>query len=299
MNWLRNKKTVVVHDGNFHPDDVFSVALLSILCDGKIKVIRSRDEEIISKADFVADTGHEYNPTKNRFDHHQEEGAGERPNGIKYSSIGLLWKKYGVQVCGNKKVAKIIEDRIIQVVDADDCGKELSIEKIKGVHTLPFIDRIYDVIPTWKENEISLDEAFIEAVVYAKDFLMREIKVEKDSEDAEEIVDKIYTSSCDRRIIIFENPNLPKDILIKYSEPTFLLKPEKDGSYWRVTTINKELHSYEVRKNFPEGWWGKNGEELSEISGVKDVVFCRIGGIFAGAKTKIAAIKLAEAALKL
>ena len=88
MWWSKNKKTVAVHDGNFHPDDVFAVATLSILLDGKIGVIRTRDEGEINKADYVLDVGHIYDPAKNRFDHHQEGGAGFR-NG-----------SFGVLVCG-------------------------------------------------------------------------------------------------------------------------------------------------------------------------------------------------------
>lgn len=293
------KKTkIAVHGGNFHPDDVFSVALLSIIFDDNIEIIRSRSHEIYSKADFVVDVGLEYDPEKNRFDHHQEGGAGERSNGIKYSSIGLLWKKYGTQICGSEKVAKIIEERIIQQIDADDCGMDLSITKIEGVRPLPFIDRIYDVTPTWKEQNISFDEAFLTAVSHAEDFLKREIKVEKDEEEAEEIIDKIYEESPDKKIIVIENPLLPKSILIKYPEPTFIVKPDKEGSNWRINTLNKEKHGFEVRKNFPESWWGKNGEELSKISGVEDAVFCRIGGIYAGAKSKEGAIALAKLAIE-
>jgi uncharacterized UPF0160 family protein len=48
MNWLKSKKIVAVHNGNFHPDDVFSVALLSIIYNGGVKVVRTRDESFIS-----------------------------------------------------------------------------------------------------------------------------------------------------------------------------------------------------------------------------------------------------------
>ena len=64
MNWLKNKKIVITHDGNFHPDDVFAVATISLLNDGKIKVIRSRDYSLYEKADYVLDTGDVYDPAK-------------------------------------------------------------------------------------------------------------------------------------------------------------------------------------------------------------------------------------------
>ncbi len=59
-------------------------------------MIRTRDLEVINKADIVIDVGGEYNADTGRFDHHQRGGAGERENGIPYSSFGLIWQKYGL-----------------------------------------------------------------------------------------------------------------------------------------------------------------------------------------------------------
>ena len=297
MFW-NGRKTIAVHSGSFHPDDVFSVALLSIVFDGKIKVMRTRDPAVFSKADFIVDVGLEYDPDNNRFDHHQAGGAGARSNGIKYSSIGLLWKKYGQEVCRNIKIAQIIENRIIQTIDADDERVGLYDKKIEGVQPFLFIDYIYDIKPTWKENDYSLDDAFLKAVSVAKEFLQREIKVEGDNEEANAIVDKIYAESFDKRVIVFDNPYWPKSGLIKYPEPTFVVKKEKDGEKWRITAMNKEKYTHEVRKNFPEKWWGKSGGELIKITGVSDATFCRNGGVFAGAVSKEGAIKLAELALE-
>src|SRR3990167_8310800 len=86
------KKIVVTHSGNFHTDEVFACAVLSLLNDGNIEVIRSRDSEVWATGDYVVDVGGEYNSERGRFDHHQEGGAGVRPNGIPYSSFGLVWK---------------------------------------------------------------------------------------------------------------------------------------------------------------------------------------------------------------
>jgi uncharacterized UPF0160 family protein len=84
-----NDKTIVTHNGNFHADDVFSVAALKSIFSS-FTLIRTRDLEIISTADIVIDVGGEYDPEKGRFDHHQRGNAGERENGIPYSSFGLM-----------------------------------------------------------------------------------------------------------------------------------------------------------------------------------------------------------------
>ncbi|MCE9517420.1 MYG1 family protein [Candidatus Nomurabacteria bacterium] len=101
MSFFTKKKILVTHNGTFHADDVFATATLSLLLDGNIKVIRTRDPKIIASADYVYDVGGEYNLYKNLFDHHQKGGAGKRENGIPYAAFGLVWKSYGAAICGS------------------------------------------------------------------------------------------------------------------------------------------------------------------------------------------------------
>ena len=79
------KIKIVTHSSDFHTDDLFAVAtILLALGDTKdFEIIRSRDMSVIETGDYVVDVGGIYDPEKNRFDHHQEGGAGKRDNGIK------------------------------------------------------------------------------------------------------------------------------------------------------------------------------------------------------------------------
>jgi uncharacterized UPF0160 family protein len=298
MNWLKNKKIVVVHDGNFHPDDVFAVATLSILNNGNIKVIRSREESWLAKADYVVDVGHEYDPAQDRFDHHQEGGAGFRNDKITYSAFALVWKKYGEVVCGSKLIADILDKKIVAVVDADDDGFDLCQKILPNISPFMMVEIIYSMRPTWKEAGLDINKIFLEAVAFAEEVLLREIKITKDALEAEVLVEEIYKKTEDKRVIIFGENYLPKKLLYKYSEPLFVIYPDRSREMWRVTTIEKGEATYTCRKNFPETWWGKKDEELAKISGVADAVFCRNKGIFAGAKSQAGAVKLAELALK-
>lgn len=301
MNWLINKigrKTVAVHSGNFHPDDVFAVAALSILLDGNIKVIRTRDEAEISKADYVLDVGHIYDPAKNRFDHHQEGGAGFRSEKITYSAFGLVWKTYGEKICGSKKVADILDKKLVAVIDADDDGLDICQKSLPGVSPFMLVDVIYAMRPTWREDDLNIDKIFLEAVGFALEVILREIKIAKDDLEAEVLIDEIYNKTKDKRVIIFDKEYLPKNLLYKYSEPLLIIYEGRDKKMWRVTTIEKNEDTYEPRKNFPESWWGKKGEEFAKISGVEDALFCRNKGIFAGVNSKEGAIKLAQLALQ-
>ena len=77
----------------------------------KYSLERTRDEERITKADYVFDVGGIYDPSINRFDHHQPGGAGKRENDIPYAAFGLVWKTYGPILCENNE--EIINDLII------------------------------------------------------------------------------------------------------------------------------------------------------------------------------------------
>ena len=290
---------IVTHGtSNFHTDDVFAVAVLDILLKGDIEVIRTLDKDVINTADFVVDIGLVYDPEKNRFDHHQEGGAGFRDNKIAYSSFGLLWKTYGEKICGSKKIADILDKKLVTIIDADDDGFDLYLEKISGVEPFMLTDVIYSMRPTWKEDDLDIDEVFLKAVAFAKEILLREIKITKDNTEAESLIEEVYKNTKDKRVIIFDKVFLPKELLVIYPEPLFVVYESRNKQMWRVMTIEKRAHLSEVRKNFPESWWGKKSEELAEITGIPDVIFCRNRGIFAGVKSKEGAIKLAELAIK-
>lgn len=162
-----NHKTIVTHNGNFHADDVFSVAALKSIFSS-FTLIRTRDLDIIAKADIVIDVGGEYDPETDRFDHHQRGGAGERANGIPYSSFGLMWQKYGLYICqGNQDVANAVDADLVSTIDAIDCGH------VKGVpEGISLSQTISMFNPTWQEDS-HFDSCFDEAVDFASRVLTR------------------------------------------------------------------------------------------------------------------------------
>src|SRR3989344_1599620 len=118
------KPLIITHSGNFHADDVLAVAALDILVGGDYILIRTRDPEVVKTGDYVVDVGGEYDPARNRFDHHQEGGAGLRDNDIPYSSLGLVWETYGEKICGSSGAARIVDGRLCVPIDAADNGVE-------------------------------------------------------------------------------------------------------------------------------------------------------------------------------
>lgn len=106
MSKRKFPSSACVHDGPFHADDVMAVALVTII-NPNMKIIRTRDEVELQKAEMRIDVGGKYNPTTFDFDHHLEDNEIKRyPNflwsreeriGPKLSGIGLVWEHYGMQ----------------------------------------------------------------------------------------------------------------------------------------------------------------------------------------------------------
>jgi uncharacterized UPF0160 family protein len=296
-----NKKIkIVTHSGGFHADDTFAVAVLSIAFDGNIEIVRTRDPEIIDSAEVVVDVGGLYDSGKNRFDHHQTGGAGIRENGVWFSSIGLVWQKFGEKVTGSKKAADIIDRKIIQFIDASDTGTdEILAQKISDYTPYLLTDMVGSFVPTWRENPEETDDIFANKVVpLLKQIIEREIIKAQDIVKATPLIQKAYDEAEDKRIIVLDQ-NLPWSYqLMKYSEPLFVILP-KDIGYCIYTMNDSKKSRFSRRIYFPESWAGKKDEELSKISGVEDAVFCHNGCHLAVTLSKEGAIALAKKTLEI
>jgi uncharacterized UPF0160 family protein len=299
MLFLKSKKIVAVHDGNFHPDDVFCVALLSIFHNGNIKVIRTRKNEAVFQADYVLDVGMKYDPANNIFDHHQPGGAGLRDNKIPYSTFGLLWKKYGEEFCKSKEIADILDTKLVQVIDADDNGFNLYKTVVDNVHPFMLTDIIYSLRPTGEESHLEIDKAFLKAVDFAKEVLLRQIKIIGDGIEITKIIQDIYKNSSDKRLVVTDDIKISRydiwDALEDFSEPLFIIY--KGDESFAAVAMRKGKNDFGNRKNFPASWGGLRDAELAKVSGVKDAIFCHIGLFLSVAKSKEGAIEMAKIAL--
>lgn len=298
---MMSKKVIIAtHNGVFHSDDVFAVASLLVLLEATpavSTVIRTRDENLIRKADFAVDVGGVYAPDKNRFDHHQIGGAGKRGNKIAYAAFGLVWLKFGGQICGSETVAALVDSNLVIPVDAGDNGVDIYKKTFVGVVPYCVDDYIHNLRPTWQEGMDALDTRFLEAVAMAGQVLKREIAHTKAQIDAAVLVRKAYQAATDKRLIILDVFYPNEKTLSGFSEPLFSVFPHPDGS-WNVKAIRDDISSFKNRKDLPLDWAGKRDTELARITGVLDAVFCHTGRFMAVAKSKEGAIELAKLALK-
>jgi uncharacterized UPF0160 family protein len=297
MNWLKSKKlTVAVHDGHFHADDVFAVAIFSLYIKKPIEIIRTRDLSIIEKADYAFDVGRKYDPGLNQFDHHLD-GIQARDNGVPYAACGLVWKHFGESLSGSKEAMEIIDSKIIQVVDATDNGLDTHKRIVDSLEPYLFVDYVFSLNPTWKEKGQSESDCFKQAVEIVKAMLVREIKRTQDYLESKKKMIDIYRQTVDKRIVVFEEEYSWKTLMSEYSEPLFVIRPVVESKVWYVSAVKVKGEKFLNRLNFPVNWGGKDGEEIVRLTGVSDAVFCHKNLFMCSARTKEGAIKLAELAI--
>tara|TARA_R110001583_G_scaffold20698_3_gene79271 strand:- start:2122 stop:2991 length:870 start_codon:yes stop_codon:yes gene_type:complete len=283
---------IATHNGNFHADDVFSIAALKNIFPS-IKLIRTRDLDVINKADLVIDVGGIYDADAGRFDHHQRGGAGERENGIPYSSFGLIWQKYGVEICaGNEDVAKSIDSGLVSTIDAIDCGH------VEGVaQGISLSQTISMFNPTWQE-ESHFDTCFNEAVEFASRVLSRFIASANGGISAKTIVAAAINNAEDARVIVLEK-YIPwkRTVHALSKDALYMVYPSSTGQ-WRIQTVPVEPGSFEDRKSLPATWAGLSDKALQEVTGIDDAMFCHNGLFIAGAESFKSTMKMASIALQ-
>jgi uncharacterized UPF0160 family protein len=297
MNWLRSKKTIAVHSGSFHSDDVFSVAVLSILLDGRIKVVHTRDQSVIDQADYVLDVGLKYDPAKKMFDHHQAGGAGKRDNGIPYATFGLLWKEYGEQIAGSVEAKMIIDKKLVQVQDAADNAFDLGTPVIAGVCDYTLRDYMLSVSLDC-ESDSDREHALIKMLDLAVEILNREIRFAKRFITEKEKILAAYRKTEDKRIIVLDEDYLSwSQILSDLPEPLFVIKPAPIIKSWKIYCVRIKGEKFKNRLDLPLAWASKKDQEFANLTGVPDAKYCHHARYMANVGSREGAVKLAKLAI--
>ena len=301
------KKKLITHNGTFHADDLFACATLILLMNKHgydYDIVRTRDMEVIKTGDYIFDVGGIYDPKENKFDHHQKGRAGERDNGITYASFGLVWKEYGLELCGGDEDAwQIIDQKIACPIDAVDNGEDLVIPKYKGIYPYNGENVFLINAPTWKEEQSLVDKVFLEEVEKVVPLLEREIKVAKDNAEGARNIKQFYQKSVDKRVIEIGEAfprYLYQSVISTFPEPIYLVFKSGHGDSWKVEAVSKGGGSLVSRKPFPKSWCGfvNKDQKAEEVIGIKGVIFVHDSGFYANLDTRDNAFKFAYKALE-
>lgn len=219
------------------------------------------------------------------FDHHQNSRNCMRNNGIYYSSIGLLWKKFGKEYLKKliteniNKTFEYIDRELVQYIDAAD---NMQFEYLENKITPDFIKLCN---PEWNEN-ISENDAFIKALKLADNFWEIYIKhAIAEVEAIEIILNKIEKSNACYIILDCE---MPYKNAMKYTK--------KDNVKYIIYKSRRE--GYEIRTIVESCKFKKEITECNDISaskkltGINDLIYVDVHGKLCCTETLKSAIQI-------
>lgn len=283
MNTEKNPRSVGIHDGSFHADEVTACALLVLfnLVDDN-KIVRTRDPDVLAVCEFVCDVGGIYSPKQKLFDHHQAEYKGS------YSSAGMVLEYLKTSGILSQKEYDFFNQSIILGIDDHDNGRA-----VQNPGVTSFSQVIANFAPiSYEPTDEQFNEAFHAAFKFAHGHLKR-------------LWERyIYNRGC--RSLVEEAMKNYKDCLmfdkaLPWQENFFELGGEAhsalfvimpSGKHWKLRGIPPDLQRrMSVRLPLPEEWAGLSYEDLRKVSGVPGSIFCHKGRFISVWETKEDALK--------
>ncbi len=269
------------HSGSFHADDVLAAALIRVFLDRDAEVVRSRDPDVLAKADIVFDVGHVFDPEAGRFDHHQREYEGDR------SSAGMVLDHLEAEGHVPPQLAARYREELVDYVDAVDVGAR---QPEHGVPCFSMIvgvlnERAGDDFDRWYERAVGLAIDVVEGI---------RAGVERANADAEAVRRAMREAEeAGRRTLHLDRYLKWKPAYFAAGgadHPTDLVLFPGRGD-WRLVTIPVAEGSREDKVKLPERWAGLEGEELEEASGIAGARFCHRNRFIAAFATRASALE--------
>ena len=308
---------IVTHNGKFHADDAWAVAVLNIVFPG-CEIVRTRDPAAIEAADFAVDVGGIWDPACGRFDHHQKGFNGARPTGVPYASAGLVWREYGARCVGIlvaahagnqlpddkvREIACAIDADIVQYLDLSDVGAAKS---APGSYGLSAVVSGYNL--NWlDEQRLGYGEAveayrmaqFQRAMAVLADIMVNAVKYRVGAMLELEQVRKAQVLEGGK-VLFLENGALPWSQVVRKEMPKvlFVISHSLAEQRYMLHTVPLNTESFDARADLPEAWAGLRDAELAAVTGVPDAGFCHNGRFIASAKSYQGVHAMALLALK-
>lgn len=307
---------IVTHNGKFHADDAWAVAVLHILFPDA-GIVRTRDPAIIEAADFAVDVGGIWDPATGRFDHHQKGFDGARATGVPYASAGLVWREYGARcvaalAAGHvghqlsedkaREMAYAIDADVVQYLDLSDVG---AAKNAPGGYGLSAV--ISGFNPNWlDEQRLGYGAAaeafrlaeFRRAMALLTDVLINSVKYRVGAMLA---VEQVRQSEAleGGRLLFLKNSALPWTQLVRKEMPKvlFVISHSLSEGRYLLHTVPMSAESFQARADLPAAWAGLRDAGLAAVTGVADATFCHNGRFIAAAKSYEGAYAMALQAL--
>jgi uncharacterized UPF0160 family protein len=317
------------HSGPFHADEAGAIGLVEMYREafalGAVAAVRTRNPaelaSIKEAGGVLVDVGGEYVRPKGPdlrgllADHHQKGGAcPPRPNGVPYSSFGLVWREIGPAICRHTMaqlgvpeldeavVVDTVDEGLVSAIDATDNGAVDTVATVKSTGrpmahwgvSLVVHQMNPPAIPGLEQN---FDEAFMKAVKFMQTCVAAAV--------VSAIAEEAAKATVRKAISISTGPVLQLDTYVDWQDTVarettdvlYVIFRNPEGT-WMVQQVPKALGSFEGRKPLPAAWAGLRDTALQAVTGVQDAVFCHNGRFIAGAKSREGALRLARLAVE-
>ncbi len=278
MDGIILQRSVGVHDGSFHADEVTASALL-LLFDvvDRNKIVRSRDPKELSHCEFVCDVGGIYDPSLKRFDHHQDSYNGP------LSSAGMILLYLFEEKKIDEELFIFLKRALIDGVDQIDIGEY---EPPLGLCTFSAV--IANFMPaSYHADSIHIERAFFEALDFVLEHLRRLLVRFEYIRKCKDVVE--VEMKKNHSFLIFDEamPWLEPFFNLggEHHPAQFVIMPSRE--HWKLRGIPPSLdHRMQVRRPLPKQWAGLFDEELQKVTGIKGAIFCHKGQFISVWETK-------------
>ena len=295
---------LVTHSGGFHADELLSSVILTRLFP-QARLVRSRAPEwITAGADRVIyDVGGAYDAAAQIFDHHQR-GAPLREDGQPYSSFGLIWKHFGREYLAAsglpeahiEVVHAAFDGSFVLPIDLVDNGALSPSGPLAGL-TLPAL--LETLKPVFDETDPEAeDRSFHAALAIARSFVEARIARSAAKLRAEALVERAIETAGQGRVLELPMGMPFRPAIVKAGADHLLFVVHPRDKDWCLTTIRQADEGFEVRADLPAAWAGLTNGDLEAACGVVGASFCHNGRFIAAAKTREAALAMADIAVR-
>lgn len=296
---------LVTHSGGFHADELLSSVILTRLFP-QSRLIRSRAREWIAPGvdRIIYDVGGAYDAAVNIFDHHQR-GAPLREDGQPYSSFGLIWKHYGHDYLAALGLPEGHIDAVHASFDAsfvlpvdlvDNGALSPSVAGPLAGLTLPAL--LETLKPVFDEADPEAeDRGFHAALAIARSFVEARIAQIGAKLRAEALVHQAIVDTGEGRVLELPMGMPFRPAIVKAGADHLLFVVHPRDKDWCLTGIRRADEGFELRADLPAAWAGLTDRDLEAACGVDGASFCHNGRFIAAAKTREAALAMAELAV--
>lgn len=317
------------HNGSFHCDEVLACFLLKQLPTYKdAEIIRTRDQKVLDTCDIVVDVGGIFDPSKNRYDHHQKTFTETMKSLLptkkwttKLSSAGLVYCHFGKDIVASileklltDPITETIFDKVyehfVEEIDAIDNGVNQFDGEPRYQITTTLSNRVRNLNPNWNEENADEMVCFLKAMrVVGEEFMDRVLYYKKAWLPARQLVvdaiEKRKETDPSGEIMVLSSGGCPwRDHLFDIEQEQNISPPIKFVIYadsngnWRVQCVPVRIGSFENRLSLLSEWQGVRDDALSKLSGIPGCIFVHASGFIGGNKTFEGAMEMARKTMK-